>query len=230
MAFAWQHNPLVADGPDTIRIFDNESNGVSVLPYSRVIWVRHDDIRKTATLERWFKHPDGLSAASQGNSQALDNGDTFVGWGAVGRFSEFDHEGNLLFDAAFPSGYDTYRAYRHEWRGEPDTIPAVTAQAQAEGTTVHAIWNGATDVARWEILGGSSARVLTRLGSADWNGLDTATTLTSTPAYVQVVADDDHGREMWALRGDADGALTRRPRGERRKRPAAPIAGRLPGR
>jgi hypothetical protein len=197
VAFAWQHNPLVADGPDTIRIFDNESAGTPVLPYSRVIWVKHDDVRKTATLERWFKHPDNLSAASQGNSQALDNGDTFVGWGQVGRYSEFDHDGNLLLDAAFAPGYDTYRAYRHEWIGEPDTIPAVTAQpADGGGTTVHAIWNGATQIARWEILGGSSPNGLTRLDSVEWNGLDTAVTLPGTPAYVQVVAEDGYGLEL----------------------------------
>jgi hypothetical protein len=196
VAFAWQHNPIVADGPDTIRIFDNESNGAAVLPYSRVIWVRHDDIRRTATLERWFKHPDGLLAASQGNSQALVNGDTFVGWGQVGRYSEFSPAGDLLLDAAFPANYDTYRAYRHEWIGEPETIPAVTAQAADSGTTVHAIWNGATEVRHWEVLGGRTPRTLTRLTSAPWNGLDTAVAVPGTPAYVQVVALDLYGREI----------------------------------
>ncbi len=197
VAFAWQHNPLVADGPDTIRIFDNESAGTPVLPYSRVVWVKRDDVRKTATLERWFKHPDDLSAASQGNSQGLDNGDTFVGWGQVGRYSEFDRDGKLLLDAAFAPGYDTYRAYRHEWVGEPDTIPAVTAQpAEGGSTTVHAIWNGATRVAHWEILGGSSVHSLARLGTFDWSGLDTAGPVSGTPAYLQVVAEDDRGREI----------------------------------
>jgi hypothetical protein len=197
VAFAWQHNPLVADGPDTIRIFDNESAGTPVLPYSRVIWVKHDDFRKTATLERWFKHPDNLSAASQGNSQALVNGDTFVGWGQVGRYSEFDHDGNLLLDAAFPSGYDTYRAYRDAWIGEPETVPAVTAAtADGGGTTVHAIWNGATQVARWTVLGGSSPAALTRIDTVGWNGLDTSIALAGTPAYVQVVAEDAYGLEL----------------------------------
>jgi hypothetical protein len=197
VAFAWQHDPLVTERPDTIRIFDNESNGTSVLPYSRVIWVRHDDIHRTATLERWFKHPDDLVAASQGNSQALENDDTFVGWGQVGRYSEFSPRGDLLLDAAFPSGYDTYRAYRHAWVGEPETIPAVTASAsEGGGTVVHAIWNGATQVSRWEVLAGREPRFLTRIVSTAWNGLDTATTVPGTPAYVQVVALDRYGREL----------------------------------
>jgi hypothetical protein len=201
VAFAWQHNPLVADGPNTFRIFDNESDGVSVLPYSRVIWVHTDDLNKTATLERWFKHPDNLSAGSQGNSQGLDNGDTFVGWGAVGRFSEFDHDGNLLFDAAFPSGYDTYRAYRFEWAGAPDTSPTATAQTAAGGTTtVHAIWNGATEVANWDVVGseggGPESDHRHPLTSAPWNGLDTAITIQEEPKFVSVVARDRFGREI----------------------------------
>jgi hypothetical protein len=197
VAFAWQHNPLPADGPDTLRIFDNEAGtGAPVLPYSRVIWVHHDDRKKTATLERWFKHPDNLLAASQGNSQALDNGDTFVGWGQVPRISEFDRDGKLVWDAQFAGG-DTYRAYRHVWVGEPDTIPAVKAEAAAGGTTVHAIWNGATRVARWEILGSARAgHALSWIDSVEWNGLDTAVTVPGTPATVQVVARDDAGREL----------------------------------
>lgn len=207
VAFAWQHNPLVADDSGrTIRIFDNESAGTSVLPYSRVIWIRHDDVRKTATLERWFKHPDNLSAASQGNSQALDNGDTFVGWGQVGRYSEFDPNGNLLLDAAFAPSYDTYRAYRHEWIGEPDTIPAVTASVSGNAATVHAIWNGATEVARWEILGGPGQDSLRRVGVTDWNGLDTVTTVEGNPAYVQVVAEDRYGRELGRSEVTASGS------------------------
>ena len=34
--FAWQHNPVPA-GPDTLRIFDNESNGRPVRAVSRII-------------------------------------------------------------------------------------------------------------------------------------------------------------------------------------------------
>src|SRR5262249_42406232 len=138
-------------------IFDNEASP-TVLPYSRVIWVRHDDRKKTATLERWLKHPDGLSAGSQGNSQALDRGHTFVGWGQLPRFSEFDKDSNLVFDAALPDGYNSYRAWRYEWEGRPSTPPTVTATSTPEGTTIiHAIWNGATEVASWDVLDGSAA-------------------------------------------------------------------------
>jgi len=110
-------------------------------------------LTRAAALVRSIQHPEGLSAASQGGAQALDNGDTLVGWGSVGRFSEFDSGGHLIFDAAVPAGNDTYRAYRFVWHGDPSTKPTATAQREADGSTmVHAIWNGATDVFRWDVL------------------------------------------------------------------------------
>ena len=198
-AFAWQHNPLPVDR-ETVRLFDNEAAPV-VLPHSRVIWLRRDLANHTATLIRSIEHPDGLSAGSQGNSQALDNDNTFVGWGQTGRFSEFDPSGNLLFDASVPVGFDTYRAYRHVWHARPDSAPVATAQRNADGTTtVHAIWNGATDVARWIVVGGPHRHALRRLGTAAWNGLDTAITLTGAADHVAVIAEDDAGRESTGRR------------------------------
>jgi hypothetical protein len=191
--FAWQHDAEPA-GPDTLRIFDNESNGIPVLPHSRVIWLHLDMHAMTATLIKSFQHPAGLSAFSQGNAQALKNGDTFVGWGAVGRFSEFDSNGNLVFDATLPSGYDSYRAYRDDWDGRPDTPPTANAQLNGDGTTtVHAIWNGATEVAEWLVLAGPDATSLEPAATVPWNGLDTTVTLNATPAIVEVEALDAHG-------------------------------------
>ena len=195
VAFAWQHNPTVADDHGLIRIFDNEASP-PVLPYSRVIWVRHDDRRKTATLERWFKHPDNLQAGSQGNAEALDNGDTFVDWGALPRFSEFDRNDNLVFDAAFPTGYNSYRAYRYVWIGEPETPPTATGAITADGdTTVHAIWNGATEVATWDVLD-ASGRPEVRVSQGAWNGYDTTLQVSEPLSSVVVVARDQRGFEI----------------------------------
>ncbi|HUM00240.1 MAG TPA: hypothetical protein VLU24_12680, partial [Mycobacterium sp.] len=136
-----------------------------------------------------------LSAGSQGDAQGLENGNTFVGWGQTGRFSEFDPSGNLLFDASVPPGYDTYRAFRHVWHAQPDGPPSATAARNADGTTtVHAVWNGATEVARWIVVGGSHAN--DRLAAASWNGLDTAITLTTGASPVAVVAEDQEGHRI----------------------------------
>ncbi len=198
VAFAWQHNPTAVDDHGLIRIFDNEASP-AVLPYSRVIWVRHDDVKKTATLERWFKHPDGLLAPSQGNAQGLDNGDTFVGWGALPRFSEFGPDDALLLDAAFPAGYNTYRAYRFEWHAEPDSRPTANAQRTSDAdTVVDAVWNGATEVARWDVVDdpGEGERGDHVIASAEWNGLDTTISVGRFLHSVVVVAIDHRGREI----------------------------------
>ena len=115
---AWQHDPEFVDSR-TLRFFDNEA-APSVLPYSRVVWIRQNPHDKTSTLVKQLVHPDKIQAGSQGNAQALDGGHTFVGWGATGRFSEFDADGNLLFDATVPTtgGWDDYRAYRFAWHGD----------------------------------------------------------------------------------------------------------------
>jgi len=192
VAFAWQHDPEAVD-TETTRLFDNEASP-AVLPSSRVVWIRRDPWRHAATLVRSIVHPDALSAGSQGNAQSLANGDTFVGWGATGRFSEFDREGQLLFDASVPKGWDTYRAYRHAWHGHPATQPTATAHRNGDGTvTVHAVWNGATDVARWLVIGGHHSKALWPIGSGDWNGLDTAITLTTDAPHISVVAENAEG-------------------------------------
>jgi hypothetical protein len=194
--FAWQHD-VHAVGPDTLRIFDNESNGVPVLAQSRVIWVHLDMRTMTATLVRSFEHPEGLSVFSQGNAQALGNDDTFVGWGALGRFSEFDASGGLMFDASLPRGYDSYRAYREDWDGQPDTSPTTIAERNGDGTTsVHAIWNGATQVAEWRVLAGPEAGSLTAVATVPWNGLDTAIPVNVTAPMFAVEALDSHGHAI----------------------------------
>jgi hypothetical protein len=131
---------------------------------------------------------------AQGNAQALDNGDTFVGWGELGRVSEFDPQGKLVFDATLPGSDDTYRGYRYRWTGNPDTLPtAIARHTGRRKTTVHAIWNGATEVARWRILAGRSAAKLSSLRTVPWNGLDTAIKIAGTPTEVQLVALDARG-------------------------------------
>jgi hypothetical protein len=116
--FAWQHDPEQV-GPDTFTYFDNESSGTPLLPDSRTVTVRLNYWDRTATLVASTNQPEGLSAASQGNAQTTRNGDQFVGWGALPYFSEFSPSGQLEFNAGFPAGVNTYRAYRLPWFPAP---------------------------------------------------------------------------------------------------------------
>jgi len=112
--FAWQHDPEQV-GRDTYTFFDNESAGTPELPYSRAVTVKLNFRTKVATLVASDDQPEGLSAASQGSAQTTANGDLFVGWGALPYFSEFSRSGQLTFNAEFPAGVNTYRAYQDPW-------------------------------------------------------------------------------------------------------------------
>jgi uncharacterized membrane protein YgcG len=112
--FSWQHDPE-AIGNDEYRFFDNESSGTPNLPYSRAITVKLNEWNRTATLISSDNQPEGLSAASQGNAQTTAEGNLFVGWGILPYISEFDPQGNLIFNAEFPAGVNTYRAYLLPW-------------------------------------------------------------------------------------------------------------------
>ena len=43
----------------------------------------------------------------------------FVGWGSQRWFTEFDADGNVVFDGRLARGNDNYRAFRFPWAGTP---------------------------------------------------------------------------------------------------------------
>jgi hypothetical protein len=112
--FAWQHDPE-ALGNNTYTFFDNDSTGTPLLPDSRAVTVKLNPWTKVATLVASDNQPEGLSAASQGNAQTTPRGNLVVGWGALPYFSEFSPSGQLTFNAEFPAGVNTYRAYQFPW-------------------------------------------------------------------------------------------------------------------
>ena len=116
--FAWQHDPQQV-GPNEYTFFDNESSGIPELSTSRVVTVKLNVRTRVATLVSSIDQPEGLVAASQGNAQTTRRGDVVVGWGALPYFSAFSRSGALLFNAEFPAGVNTYRAYQLPWPPRP---------------------------------------------------------------------------------------------------------------
>lgn len=110
--FAWQHDPEPL-GNGLYSLFDNEGNppAPSLLSSSRAVVVQLNENSHVATLVASYNQPEGLVAFSQGNAQATDEGNLFVGWGRLPYISAFDPAGNLIFNAQFPAGVDSYRAY-----------------------------------------------------------------------------------------------------------------------
>jgi hypothetical protein len=192
---AYQHDPRqLASG--AISIFDNGASP-AVHSQSRGIVLALDGQNATATLQTQIVHPPPLLADSQGDFQALENGDWFVGWGQVPDFSEFSAAGALLFDAHFPTHTQSYRDLRFAWTGTPGNAPAFALRPSAGGgRTVYASWNGATLVGSWRVLSGPSARSLGAIAQVARTGFETPIPLPAgaVGAYLTVQALDAAGQ------------------------------------
>ena len=193
-ATAWQHDSrLLPDG--SISIFDNGA-APRVHHQSRGVVVSLNPQQKTAALLGQITRPRPILAESQGNIQALANGDWFVGWGQVSDFSEFNAAGQLLFDAHLPGHVESYRAFRFAWEATPAQPPDFVVQREASGArTVYASWNGATQVASWNMLAGATATSLQPVAHAAGGGFETAIALPAgtTGPFVTVQALDATG-------------------------------------
>jgi hypothetical protein len=185
--FAWQHDARrLPDG--TIMLFDNAAADPGKAR-SKVLVLRIDDRRRTATLVRSYVHSPQLLSTSQGNAQRLPDGHVFVGWGSRPYATEYGRTGEVLFDLRFGVGrVDSYRAFRYTWTGLPTTRPAVALRAAGDRTTVYASWNGATEVASWRILAGPDAARLSPVQTVARDGFETHATLGSTAATFAVEA------------------------------------------
>jgi hypothetical protein len=193
-ATAYQHDATVQPN-GTITVFDNGAVPV-VHPQSRALVLSIDPQTKTDTVLAQYEHPSGLSSYSQGDVQALSNGDMFVGWGAEPFFSEFSSSGQLLFDAHLHGAYQTYRAYRFPWTGTPGSPPAIAVSTSAGGKgplTVYASWNGDTQTTTWRVLAGPSAKQLAPVGGGPRAGFETAIATPGPEPYVAVQALDAAG-------------------------------------
>jgi hypothetical protein len=194
MRFDWQHS-IRAQPDGTYKLYDN-SAAPAVRKASRVLSFKLDTDAKTATVISAYTHPRKLLSASQGNVERLPNGNEFVGWGSQRWFTEFSPTGEVLFDGHLARGNDNYRAFRYEWQGQPDTLPKAVATTKGGSITARVSWNGATNVARWELLAGADAGTLAPIGTATRDGFETAVTAKSSAALVALRAYDAAGKVL----------------------------------
>lgn len=192
--FAWQHDARWhADG--SISVFDDEGTPY-VGPRARGLILDVDEKTMHVSLKRVFDHPGRkLRVGSQGSVQVLANGDVMVGWGSEPYFTEFRYDGSLVLDGKYARG-TSYRAYRFEWHGTPTEPPAAAVERTATGLAVYASWNGATDVASWQALGGSSPTRLGVLGTEVRTGFETAIAVNGAAAWFKARALDASGAAL----------------------------------
>jgi hypothetical protein len=184
--------------PDgSITVFDNGGVHKDDKSYGLVLDPNEDEM--TVSLSRKYGDPSGRVAAVMGNVQVLPGGGAFIGWGSDPLFSEFGPGGELLFNASFPPGVNSYRAFRFPWSGQPDEDPAVAVEPDDGELTIYASWNGATEVATWQALAGTTPERLKPVGpTTPRAGFETAITLRTTEPYVGVRAKNRSGRVLGA--------------------------------
>jgi hypothetical protein len=150
-----------------------------------------------------YPRPTVTVAVSEGSMQVLRHGNAVVGYGATQFFSEFsqggerEKGGKLLFDAELPKGDGSYRVLRFPWQGAPTTAPALAAHRESiADVALYASWNGATDIASWQVLAGEDAGALSPVADATWSGFETKVDVSSTDSVFEVRALDRQGRVL----------------------------------
>lgn len=191
--FYWQHDAEFQPG-GLISVFDNGSDPPKERQ-SRGLLLAANPAAHTVRLVGRFTNPRRtLLAESQGNMQSLAGGNWLLGYGRLPNFTEFDASGHVLFDATLGRNVQNFRTYLSPWSGHPKSAPSLVVKAlRAGGVTVAASWNGATEVASWQVLAGSSPASLSLAASAPSHGFQTSIALTPAPAYLAVQALDAAG-------------------------------------
>ena len=202
--FAWQHT-AARDSDGTLTLFDNHARNAADDKSSRGLRLRLDEIAMTASVVTEYLPPDERPAGSMANTQPLDNGNMFIGWGQQPYFSEYTRDGELIYDVCHGDachegtggGGGSYRAYKGDWQGQPTTNPAVVVQQNDQGVDhVYVSWNGATEVVQWRVVTGDDADDTRELAVVEKTGFETAIPLEDSSEYLAVEALNTEGEVL----------------------------------
>jgi hypothetical protein len=195
VGWAWQHD--VRRFGNTLTLFDD--GAAPQEEQQSAAKVLHLEVgKKQVTLDHRYYHRPPLLASAQGSAQSLPNGNMFVGWGTEPDFSEYTRGGKQIMTGSFPLGESSYRAYRFPWSGKPTYPPALAVTTGSNGSAnLWASWNGATNVASWQVLGGQScSSTLVPVTKVNRSSFETRITLNHPPACVEVQALNSQGRVL----------------------------------
>jgi hypothetical protein len=201
--FAWQHHATMHNNGLLTVFDDGRGGGVAIESQSRALEIHLSLAKRQATLVHAYTHkPTPAKAASMGSTELLNGGNVFVGWGSSPYFSEYTPGGTQIFGGAFHSPVDSYRAYRFSnFVGQPLGPPAIAVRksSAAGHDSVYASWNGSTTVAKWQVLGSSSAGgPFTNVGSpVPWSSFETTIQVPANAGpYFEVQALDASGHPI----------------------------------
>lgn len=191
--FYWQHDSEWQPG-GLISVFDNGSDPPKE-KQSRGLLLDPNTSNHTVTLVKQFTNPTKtLLASSQGNLLNLSSGENtsgnwLMGYGGLPNFTEYDPSGHVLLDGTLGKNVQSFRTYIDPWSGQAPGAPSVAVS----GSSVAVSWNGATNVASWQVLGGASATALAPVAKAAKAGFQTTISVPAPSSYVAVQALDSSG-------------------------------------
>ncbi len=192
--FYWQHDAEFQPG-GLISVFDNGSDPPKE-KQSRGLLLRPDLRTHSVGLLKQFVNPNKvLLAESQGNMLSLPEGNWLMGYGGLPNFTEYAASGRVLLDGALGQNVQNFRTYLSPWSAQAPGAPSVLARRGRAGVTdVSVSWNGATEVASWQVLAGASPSTLAPVASAPRAAFQTTIAAPGTQPYVAVRALDSTGR------------------------------------
>lgn len=186
--FSWQHDARwIDDSLTSLSLFDDRSCGYIQAedPTSRGIIIDLDFDAMTVSLAAEYRAPDDIVAVRKGGMHHLDNGNNLLGYGSEPAFTEFAHNGTILWDVRFGpvmqdidrETADNYRAYKLDWDGTPHWSPKIAAGpsvdrmpvtlfngayteplSKSSNDTAYFSWNGATRLTSWLVLAADEPR------------------------------------------------------------------------
>jgi hypothetical protein len=209
-AFQWQHDATfqpvagaVPPGQMQISLFDD---ACCESPYPDPFSPAQGEILNlnfttmTASVQKAYPHDPSLFPNSQGDVEALSNGDEFIGWGAESCYSEYIQKGAALYDVLMPGADISYRAFRDTWVGLPLTRPAAAVRLVDGSPVIFASWNGSTETVAWRLLAGTRPNALSAVSITPRTGFETTLEPPTFSRYYQVQALDAQGHVLGTSR------------------------------
>ncbi len=202
--FHLQHDVLLHRG-GIVTMFDNrccalEGPHRAEILYgpTRALVLKLRFKRRAVSLVHQYLHTPPLHSDVWGSLQELANGNVLVGWGAEPYFSEYNAAGKRLLDMRFEDGNGSYRVLSTStWVGMPSYPPSAALQDTGGVKTLYVSWNGATQVAAWQVLVGSSTAHLSVVARKRKIGFETAIRLPNKSfGVVRVKALNTRGRAL----------------------------------
>jgi hypothetical protein len=193
--FYFQHDAQMP-ARDRVSVFDDEGGPPFFAKTSRGLVLMLDPRRHTARVAHAYSlHTKAALAESEGSEQTLSDGDAFLGFGSTPFFAEFSGAGALQYEATLPTDDGSYREYVFPWSATPSTKPVAAVRYSNRAAKVYASWNGATTVARWQVLAlGSGSPKL--VGSASRHGFETEITVKGRAGTLEVRALNAAGKPL----------------------------------